>query len=101
MSWRALTRSLPPDMLTIRMKRSPKLTFAVLLMLTALALVAWVLTNPGTTGLPVKSQGNGQGKSEPQEFAVDDRPLVVARSLAAWAGTPEEQELVRNAERIA
>ncbi len=106
MPWRALTRSMPPAMLTLRMKRSPNLVFAVLLMSTALALVAWVLTNPGASQLEGKPQATFQGKdglaqSVPEEFAVDKRPLIVARDLAAWAGTPDDQELAREAEHVA
>lgn len=84
-------------MLTIRMKRSPNLTFAVLLLLTALALVAWVLTDNGGKFQNYKSKI----QDVPEEFAVDKRPLTMARDLAAWAATPDDQDLAREAERVA
>lgn len=88
------------------MQRTPKLTFAVLLMLLALVLVAWALTAPGSLPSQGKAQMALQAKTAqaqgiPQEFAVDKRPLVVARDLAAWAGTPEEQDLANEAEKTA
>jgi small-conductance mechanosensitive channel len=79
------------------MKRTPQLTFAALLLLTALALVAWVLT-----GNSARFQSQ-QPKTQdiPQEFAVDKTPLTTARDLAAWAATPDDQDLARDAERVA
>jgi small-conductance mechanosensitive channel len=79
------------------MKRSPKRTFAALLLLTALALVAWVLTDNGGTFHSQKSEA----QDVPDEFAVDKKPLIVARDLAAWAATPDDQALARQAERVA
>ena len=84
-------------MLENLMKRKPKLTFAVLLLLTALALMAWVLTDTSGRFQPQKSAT----PDIPQEYAVDKRPLTMARDLAAWAGTPEDQDLAREAERVA
>ncbi len=84
-------------MLENLMKRKPKLTFAVLLLLTALALMAWVLTDTSGRFQPQKSVT----PDIPQEYAVDKRPLTMARDLAAWAGTPEDQDLAREAERVA
>ena len=73
------------------------MTFAILLLLTALALVAWVLTG-----------GSGDTETEkaktpdiPEEFAVDKRPLQLARELAAFAATSDDQDLARDAERVA
>ena len=87
------------------MKRAPQLTFAVLLLVLALILIAWVLTTPGTLPFQGKSQTaqakDAQAQGIPPEFAVDKRPLVVARDLAAWAGTPEEQDLSAEAEKTA
>jgi small-conductance mechanosensitive channel len=79
------------------MKRTPQLTFAALLLLTALALVAWVLTDNSAR---FQSQ---QPKTQdiPQEFAVDKTPLTTARDLAAWAATRDDQDLARDAERVA
>jgi small-conductance mechanosensitive channel len=79
------------------MKRTPQLTFAVLLLLAALALVGWVLTGIGgefqTQKLKIQDV--------PEEFAVDKRPLTLARDLAVWAATPEDQDFARDAERVA
>ena len=87
------------------MKRTPQLTFAVLLLVLALVLTAWVLTTPGTLPFQGKSQTiqakDAQAQGIPPEFAVDKRPLVVARDLAAWAGSPEEQDLAAEAEKTA
>ncbi len=87
------------------MKRTPQLTFAVLLLVLALILTAWVLTTPGTLPFQGKSQTtqakDAQAQGIPPEFAVDKRPLVVARDLAAWAGSPEEQDLAAEAEKTA
>jgi len=79
------------------MKRTPLLTFAVLLLLTALALVAWVLTG---TGGRIQSQRT-KTQDIPQEFTVDKRPLQLARDLAVWAATQDDQDLAREAERVA
>ena len=87
------------------MKRAPQLTFAVLLLVLALILIAWVLTTPGTLPFQGKSQTaqakDAQAQGIPPEFAVDKRPLVDARDLAAWAGTPQEQDLSAEAEKTA
>src|SRR5258708_4591641 len=79
------------------MKRSPQFTFAVLLLLTALALVAWVLTDHNARF----QSGKPKTQDIPQEFAVDKTPLTTARDLAAWAATTDDQDLVRDAERVA
>ena len=79
------------------MKRTPQLTFAVLLLLMALTLVGWVLTNTGSRLETQKSKTD----EIPPEFVVDKRPLILARDLAAWAATPDDQELSREAERVA
>ena len=84
-------------MLNLPMKRTPQLTFAVLLLPTALALVAFVLTGGGG-----KFQSDKAKTADiPEEYAVDKRPLTVARDLAAWAATPGDQDLAREAERVA
>ena len=84
-------------MLNLPMKRTPQLTFAVLLLLTALALVAFVLTGGGG-----KFQSDKAKTADiPEEFAVDKQPLTMARDLAAWAATPDDQDLAREAERVA
>jgi len=79
------------------MKRTPQLTFAVLLLLTALALVAWVLTGIGGEFHAQKLKI----QDVPDEFAVDKQPLAMARDLAVWAATPEDQDFARDAERVA
>jgi small-conductance mechanosensitive channel len=79
------------------MKRTPQMTFAVLLLLTALALVAWVLT--GGSGNPETEKA--KTPDIPEEFAVDKRPLQLARDLAAFAATSDDQDLARDAERVA
>ncbi len=86
------------------MKRTPQLTFAVILIVLALTLTAWVLTTPGTLSFLGRSraaEANAQAQGIPPEFAVDKSPLVVARDLAPWAGTPEEQDLAAEAEKTA
>ena len=88
------------------MQRNPKLTFAVLLLLLAVVLFAWVLTEPGSWLFQGKGQNaslakNAQLDGIPEEFTVDKQPLVKARELAAWAGTPEEQDLAAEVEKIA
>ena len=84
-------------MLNIPMKRKPQLTFAILLLLVAASLVAWVVTDTG-----VHFQGRTAKTQEiPEEFAVDKTPLTTARDLAAWAVTPDDQDLAREAERVA
>jgi hypothetical protein len=84
-------------MLTLRMKRTPPFTFAVILLVAALALVAWVLTDNGGR---LQSQ-KPKTQDIPPEFAVDARPLNLARDLAVWAASPETQDLAREAERVA
>jgi small-conductance mechanosensitive channel len=79
------------------MKRTPQLTFAVLLLFTALALVAWVITD---NGAKFQSQ-NSKTQDIPEEFLVDKTPLTTARGLAAWAATTDDQDLARDAERVA
>jgi len=79
------------------MKRTPQLTFAVLLLLTALALVAWVLTGNSAKFQSQKSKT----QDIPEEFAIDKTPLSTARDLAAWAATTDDQDLARDAERVA
>jgi small-conductance mechanosensitive channel len=79
------------------MKRTPQLTFAVLLLLTALALVAWVLTDNGGEFHSQKAKT----QDIPEEFTVDKTPLTTARDLAAWAATLDDQDLARDAERVA
>jgi small-conductance mechanosensitive channel len=79
------------------MKRTPQLTFAALLLLTALALVAWVLTD---NSAKFQSQ-KPKTQDIPAEFVVDKTPLTTARDLAAWAATPDDQDLARGAERVA
>jgi small-conductance mechanosensitive channel len=87
------------------MKRTPQLTFAVILIALALILTAWVLTTPGTLSFLGNSQTaqvkEAKAQGIPPEFAVDKQPLVAARDLAAWAGTPEEQDLATEAEKTA
>jgi len=79
------------------MKRTPQSTFAILLLLTALALVGWVLTD---NSAKFQSQ-KPQTQDIPEEFAVDKTPLTAARDLAAWAATTDDQDLARDAERVA
>ena len=83
--------------LTLRMKRTPPFTFAVILLVTALALVAWVLTDNGGR---LQSQ-KPKTQDIPLEFTVDARPLNLARDLAVWAASPETQDFAREAERVA
>lgn len=88
---------------------------AALLLLIAAALAGlWLNREPSggeSAGAPQPPQGPakqgqvqaapGRAGARPRERTVDTRPLLTARRLFALAGTPEEVELARQAERLA
>jgi len=82
------------------MKARHWITIAGLLTLVALGIAGLVLTRD--TGQSVAAQqtpAGGNSKKTPP--LVDERPLQTARSLAALAATPEEQQLVHQALKVA
>src|SRR5712692_1569807 len=85
------------------MKARQWITIATLLMLAALGIAGLVLTRD--TGQPVAADetraGKNSKKAPRKPPLVDERPLQTARSLAALAATPEEQQLVHQALKVA
>ncbi|HET7824858.1 MAG TPA: mechanosensitive ion channel domain-containing protein [Anaeromyxobacter sp.] len=56
----------------------------------------------GAAGAPKPAAATGRGAAPARrQRLVDMRPLLTARQLSAFAATPEEQELSRQAERLA
>jgi small-conductance mechanosensitive channel len=88
------------------MKLRQWITALVLLLLMAAAIVGMIWTR----ALPVPSEdtaaatgaaGKKTGRNAPAPRAlVDQRPLQTARAMAALAGTPEEQALAHEAEKV-
>jgi small-conductance mechanosensitive channel len=88
------------------MKIRQWITAIVLLLLVAVAIAGMVWTR----ALPVPSDdttaaagsaGKSVGRNAPAPRAlVDQRPLQTARAMAALAGTPEEQALAHEAEKV-
>ena len=85
------------------MKARQWITVAALFALVAVGIAGLVLTRD--TGQVVTGGGTLANKDSEKEPAkpplVDERPLQTARSLAALADTPEEQQLVRRALKVA
>jgi len=85
------------------MKARRWITVAALLTLVALGIAGLVLTRD--TGQPVAAEqaraGKDSKKTPRRPPLVDDRPLQTARSLAALAATPEEQQLAHQALKVA
>lgn len=87
------------------MKVRQWITAIVLLLLVAAAIVGMVWTralpaaNDETSNTPSKKL-LGRKTAAPPRPLVDQRPLQTARRLAAIAGTPEEQALAHQAEKI-
>ena len=77
------------------MKLHQKLALVALGLLLIAAIVGYVLTDVGDT------TGAGNGDARPAAAVIDRRPLQVAQRLASRAATPDEQELAREAVRIA
>ena len=80
------------------------LTGAGLALLVAAAVAGLVLTRERTEQQPAEANGRAPraGSAAPRrERLVDMRPLLLARQLSAFAAGPEEQELAREAERLA
>ncbi len=88
------------------MKNRTWIPATVLLLLLALALAGWRWTRepapaaPAREGAPEVPAQNHRTPTRPERL-VDQTPLLTARSLAAYALTLEEQELARQAERVA
>ncbi len=86
------------------MKTIQWITAIVLLVLVAAAVVGLFGTRPlpvasdQTTAAPGKKLP--AAKTPPQHPLVDQRPLDTARRMAALAGTPEEQTLAHQAEKV-
>src|SRR5579863_803057 len=81
------------------------LTAIVLLVLVAAAIVGMIETRelpaPGDdTAAATGKQVSGRKAPVQQRPLVDQRPLQTARRMAATAGTPEEQALARQAEKV-
>src|SRR5437588_11552643 len=86
------------------MKVRQWITGVVLLLLVAAAVVAFIETrespaDDGTATSGKKAQGR-KGVAAGKKSLVDLRPLQTARRMAALAGTPEEQRLAHEAERV-
>src|SRR5438309_5793121 len=85
------------------MKARQWITVAALFALVAVGIAGLVLTRD--TGQVVTGEGTPANKDSKKEPAkpplVDERPLQTARSLAALADTPAEQQLVRRALKVA
>lgn len=78
---------------------------AVLLLLAAGTTAGWVWTRdpvPAVQAQEGAAKTRGSRRAAPvRERLVDQTPLLTARSLVPLATTPEEQELARQAERLA
>src|SRR5712691_2629592 len=85
------------------MKTRQWITVAALLTLVAFGIAGLVLTRD--TGQPVAAEqaraGKDSKKTPSRPPLVDERPLQTARSLAALAATPEEQQLAHQALKVA
>ncbi len=88
------------------MKVRQWITATVLLLLVAAAIAGWVWTRelPAPTDDTATTAGAagknaGSKKMSPRPL-VDQRPLQTARRMAAIAGTPEEQALAHEAEKV-
>jgi small-conductance mechanosensitive channel len=87
------------------MKVRQWITAIVLLLLVAAAIVGLVWTreraapNEEAAATPGKKPA-GHKVAAPQHPLVDQRPLQTARRMAAMAGTPEEQALAHQAEKV-
>ena len=77
------------------MKLHQKLALVALGLLLIAAIVGYVLTDVGDT------TGAGNGGARPAAAVIDRQPLQIAHRLASRATTPDEQDLAREAVRIA
>src|ERR1700730_182705 len=87
------------------MKARQWITAIVLFLLVAAAIVGIVWTRePPATNEDTSASPNrtilGRKSGGPQHPLVDQRPLLTAKRLAAIAGTPEEQSLAHEAEKV-
>jgi len=76
-------------------KLHQKLALVALGLLLIAAIVGYVLTDVGDT------TGAASGDARPAAAVIDRRPLQIAERLASRAATPDEQDLAREAVRIA
>jgi small-conductance mechanosensitive channel len=81
------------------------ITGIVLLLLIGVAVVALLQTRElpitdDTTAVSTKKPSRGKAQAAPRPL-VDQRPLQTARRIGATAGTPEEQSLAHEAEKVA
>src|SRR5215831_5130928 len=88
------------------MKLRNWITAIVLLLLVAASVVGllWTRELPPGDDAAAPSPGHrllGRKAAAPQRQLVDVRPLQTARRMAALAGTPEEQSLAHEAEKVA
>ena len=87
------------------MNLRPWIPAALLLLLTAATAGGWLWTREAPASVPQEG-GKGVGRgfrrlAPPKERLVDQSPLFTARSLVPLAHTIEEQQLARQAERLA
>src|SRR3984957_1013454 len=86
------------------MKIRQWITAIVLLLLVAAAIVGMVWTRalpaPAEDTVVPGATGKKAGRNTSARALVDQRPLQTARAMAAMAGTPEEQALAHEAERV-
>ena len=87
------------------MNLRPWIPAALLLLLTAATAGGWLWTREAPASAPQEG-GKGVGRgfrrlAPPKERLVDQSPLFTARSLVPLAHTIEEQQLARQAERLA
>lgn len=90
------------------MKFRPFVPAAILLLLCGAGVGGWVWTREqppvvqSEEGAAAKQPKKGARRTAPvREWVVDQSPLLTARTLLALAATPEEQQLARQAERLA
>ncbi|HTT25225.1 MAG TPA: hypothetical protein VMG82_40295 [Candidatus Sulfotelmatobacter sp.] len=89
------------------MKLRNWITAIVLLLLVAVAVVGLLWTRelpPPSDDAAAPTPGHrllGRRAPAPQRQLVDVRPLQTAHRMAAMAGTPEEQSLAHEAEKVA
>jgi small-conductance mechanosensitive channel len=83
----------------------PWIPALTLTLLTAVTTVAWVWTRepaPAQVQDEPAAKKSGLNRAAPvQEHLVDQSPLIIARSMVPLAATLEEQQLARQAERLA
>ncbi len=101
-------RSIPVHGCLEGMKLRPFIPAAILLLLCGAAVAGWRWTREqppvvqSEEGTAAKKPKQGVRRAAPvREWVVDQTPLLTARTLLTLAATPEEQQLARQAERLA